>query len=354
MIYRFELWPRTAFFKAVFLFAALMNRINRTYPDRDYTLLSNVIFKSDLSARAMGLLCFIMSLPRDWVLHKNWIYQKLPEGRDAINKAWQELENKKFIICVKSTGAGHAKLPETNYFVCDDPDKHVVFQNAENPNTKNQAPINPVRKKRERKSRVLQSNLKQSNIKQSIPVIPDGITGAPVGDPPPAPEQPNKKKEPKKSAGDEQTKPQGLFQRFTASYDAFFQKLNGVPPQYNGASGTATNSLIAYFKKIAKDRATKDQVCDISDQYVEDKAHEAWEYVLNNWHRLDNFLQAKTRLLDINSNIQNIITQLKNGHTKNKNGNSNGQPTGGGVTTASLASAIAGHYAGTGPGRSGT
>jgi hypothetical protein len=324
-----------------------MNRINRTYPDRDYTLLSNVIFKSDLSARAMGLLCFIMSLPRDWVLHKNWIYQKLPEGRDAINKAWQELEEKKFIICVKSSGSGRGKLPEINYFVCDDPGKHADFSNAENSLSKIPAPKNPHRKTGDRKSRKLQSTLKENTIKQSS-VIPEGITVPPPEDPP-------KKKKATKPAADPESKGQTLFQRFTASYDAFFRKLNGVPPQYNGASGQATNSLIAYFKKIAKDRAQRDHGGnDPGDQYVEDKAHEGWEYVLNNWHLLDNFLQAKTRLLDINSNIQNIITQLKNGNGKNKNGNAHGQPTGGGVTTSSLASAIAGHYAGAGSGRSGT
>lgn len=346
MIYRFGLWPRTAFFKAVFLFQSLMNRINRTYPDRDYTLLSNVIFKSDLSARAMGLLCFIMSLPRDWVLHKNWIYQKLPEGRDAINRAWQELEEKKFIICVKSNGSGRGKLPEINYFVCDDPAKHADFSNAENSLSKIPKPKNQHRKSRERKTGVLQSTIKESILKETIPVIPEGITGPPAEDPPPAPEQPKKKKSTKPPAGDGEQKTQSIFQRFTATYDAFFRKLNGVPPQYNGASGTATNSLVAYFRKIAKDRAEKDQVNAPGDQYVDDKAHEAWEYVLNNWLKLDGFLQTKTRLIDINSNIPNIITQLKNGHSKKQTGNSG--PTGGNVSTASLAQTIAAVYGGAG------
>jgi hypothetical protein len=341
MIYRFKMWPRTACFKAVFLFYSLMNRINRTYPDRDYTLLSNVIFKSDLSARAMGLLCFIMSLPRDWVLHKNWIYQKLPEGRDAINRAWQELEEKKFIICVKSSGSGRGKLPEINYFVCDDPSKHADFSNAENTLSKIPAPKNQHRKKRERKTGVLQNTIEQSILKESIPVIPEGITGPPAEDPAP------KKKKAKKPADDSDPKPQGLFQRFTASYDAFFKKLNGVPAQYGKASGAATNSLVAYFRKIAKDRALKDHAPnDPGEAYIDDKAHEGWEYVLNNWGKLDGFLQTKTRLIDINSNIQNIITQLKNGHSKKQTGNSG--PTGGNVSTASLAHTIAQVYGGAG------
>jgi len=343
MIYRFGLRPRTAFFKAVFLFYSLMNRINRTYPDRDYTLLSNVIFKSDLSARAMGLLCFIMSLPRDWVLHKNWIYQKLPEGRDAINRAWQELEEKKFIICVKSNGSGRGKLPEINYFVCDDPSKHADFSDAENSLSKIPTPKNPHLKRRERKTGVLQSTIEKSTLKETIPVISNDITGPPAEDPPPV-EQPKKK--PKKQAGDDEPKQLGIFQRFTATYDAFFKNLTGAPPPYGKASGAATNSLVAYFKKIALDRISKDGLTHPGDQAVEDKAHEAWQYVLNNWHRLDGFLQTKTRLIDINSNIQNIITQLKNGHSKKQTGNSG--PTGGNVSTASLAHTIAAVYGGAG------
>jgi hypothetical protein len=342
--------PARPFFKAVFLFYSLMNRINRTYPDRDYTLLSNIVFKSDLSARAIGLLCFIMSLPRDWVLHKNWIYQKLPEGRDAINKAWQELEEKKFIICVKSSGSGRGKLPEINYYVCDDPAKHADFSNAENTLSKIPNPKNPRSKNRERKTRVLQSTIEESTIVQSIPVIPDGITVPPPEDLPPAPEQPKKEKEAKQPAGDNDPKAQTIFQLFTSSYDAFFRKLNGVPPQYGKASGSATNSLVAYFRKIAKDRATKDAQKnggnDPGESYIDNKAHEGWEYVLENWARLDGFLQTKTRLIDINSNIQNIITQLKNGHSKKQTGNSG--PTGGNVSTASLAHTIASVYGGAG------
>lgn len=330
-----------------------MNRIIRLKAEKGFTIIPNVVFNSGLSLRAIGLLTYILHLPNDWVLYKSYLYDNMPkDGRDAIKTAWKELEEMGFIE-VRKEGGGKGKLPEINYYVYDSPQKVAGFQSTETRRSESRPPeTRPPGRRRSGTRHLLSTNEQSTNEQTTIPVIPNGITGAPLEDPPP--EQPKKKKEPKKPAGSEQTKPLGLFQRFTASYDAFFQKLNGVPPQYNGASGTATNSLIAYFKKIAKDRATKDQVNDPGDQYVEDKAHEAWEYVLNNWHRLDNFLQAKTRLLDINSNIQNIITQLKNGHTKNKNGNSNGQPTGGGVTTASLASAIAGHYAGAGPGRSGT
>lgn len=316
-----------------------MNRIFRTKPETDFTIINNCVFKNDLSARAMGLLCYMLSLPNDWVIYKTFIYKKLPEGREAITKAWNELEQKGFIISIKTEGKGKGKLPEINYFVYDSPQKDADFSHAENqqPKTsqrKNRHPKNP-----HRKSRILQSTIEESTIEQ-IPVIPIGIT-----DPEPEKEPKAAKKE-KKQNSDPAPKDLTTFQRFTASYDAFFKKLNGVPAQYGKASGAATNSLIAYFRKIATARAIKDQVNSPGEQYIDDKALEGWEYVLNNWLKLDGFLQTKTRLIDINSNIQNIITQLKNGHSKKPNGNSG--PTGGNISTASLAQTIAAAYGSTG------
>lgn len=324
-----------------------MNRIIRTKAESDFTIINNSVFKSELSARAMGLLCYMMSLPADWVIYKTFIYKKLPEGREAITKAWNELEEKGFIISKKMPGQGKGKLPETNYFIYDSPQKDADFTHAEKAQPKNSERKNRQPKNPHRKTRTLQSTMEESTKEKSIPVIPEGITGLPPQDPPPAPEQPKKKTETKKPAADGEAKQQGIFQRFTATYDAFFKKLNGVPAQYGKASGAATNSLVAYFRKIAKDRALKDCAPnDPGEAYIDEKAHEGWEYVLNNWDKLDGFLQTKTRLIDINSNIQNIITQLKNGHSKKQTGNSG--PTGGNVSTASLAHTIAAVYGGAG------
>jgi hypothetical protein len=315
-----------------------MNRIIRSKPETDFTIISNSVFKTDLSARAMGLLCYMLSLPPDWVIYKTFIYKKLPEGREAITKAWKELEEKKFIISKKTTGTGKGKLPETNYFVYDNPQKDADLSHANNPQPKIPQPKIRTRKNPHPKSRILQSTIEESTIEESIPVIPIGITVPPHDDP-----KPKKEKKPKTAPEEKQ---QGVYRRFTDAYDVFFKKLNGVPAQYGKASGAATNSLVAYFRKIAKDRATKDAINEPSETYIDDKAHEGWVYVLNNWGRLDGFLQTKTRLIDINSNIQNIITQLKNGHSKKQTGNSG--PTGGNVSTASLAHTIAAVYGGPG------
>ncbi len=270
------------------------------------------------------------------------------DGRQSIDSAWKELADAGFIKTKKEfTKKGN--LPVINYYVYEYPQKDVDFQHAGFQHAGSTQRESSVPKTSVRETDQLLSTDELSIKKQSIPDISSDISGPPVGDPPPG--KSKKKKAPKNAPVNSEPKELTIFQRFTATYDDFFRKLNGVPPQYNGASGTATNSLVSYFRKIAKDRALKDAVNDPNERYIDDKALEGWEYVLNNWHRLDNFTQGKTRLLDINSNIQNIITILKNGHSKTKNGN--GQPTGGGVSTSSLASAIKNHYSGVGQNKPG-
>lgn len=339
--------PARPFFKAVFLFYSLMNRIIRVKAEKGFTIVPNTVFNSGLSLRAIGLLTYILHLPDDWVLYKSYLYDNMPlDGRDAIKTAWNQLEEKGFIV-IEKKGGGKGKLPEINYIVYDSPHKMGVNQSTETRRSETRPPETRRSESRRSGTRpLLKTNVQSTNEQNTITVIPEGITGPTPEDLPP--EQTKKKKEAKQPAGDSDPKAQTIFQLFTSSYDAFFRKLNGVPPQYGKASGSATNSLVAYFRKIAKDRATKDAQKtggnDPGESYIDGKAHEGWEYVLENWARLDGFLQTKTRLIDINSNIQNIITQLKNGHSKKQTGNSG--PTGGNVSTASLAHTIAAVYGG--------
>jgi hypothetical protein len=318
-----------------------MNRIFREKQTDNFTILPNAIFKTGLSLKAIGLLTYILHLPPDWVIVKTQLYKVMEkDGRQSIDSAWKELADAGFIKTKKQYGT-KGNLPIISYYVYDSPQKgadcqHAGFQHAESTHAGFTQPESSVPKTDQ-----LLSTDEKSTIVQSIPVIPDGITGPPLTDSRPA--KPKKEKKAKPAPAEKEI---GIFQRFTASYDDFFKKLNGVPAQYGKASGAATNSLVAYFRKIAKDRATKDAVNDPGETYIDEKAHEGWVYVLNNWARLDGFLQTKTRLIDINSNIQNIITQLKNGHSKKQTGNSG--PTGGNVSTASLAHTIAAVYGSTG------
>lgn len=64
----------------------------------NFTISANEVpRRSDLSARAKGIHSYLMTLPRDWKLYKEELYQHFTEGRDAINTAFKELEEKGYI-----------------------------------------------------------------------------------------------------------------------------------------------------------------------------------------------------------------------------------------------------------------
>lgn len=156
---------------------------------------------------------------------------------------------------------------------------------------------------------------------------------------------PKKTKAGKRSQDAGAKNPPTLYQRFIEAYHNWYLKNEGIPPKIDGAAGNAGKSLIGYFEKIVKSKAATDKK-EYSEEQFQNVVIEAWQLVLDNWKSLEPFYQGKIRLIDINSNIQNIIKQVKDG----KQGN-NGKPaTGGNVSNDNLANTIAKHYANNGGG----
>lgn len=64
----------------------------------NYTCVSNEILqRKDMSMQAKGLLVYLLSLPADWEVHKSEIWKHFSNGRDAVYRAFDELERKGFI-----------------------------------------------------------------------------------------------------------------------------------------------------------------------------------------------------------------------------------------------------------------
>ena len=64
----------------------------------NYTCVSNEILqRKDLSMQAKGLLVYLLSLPEDWELHKSEVWKHFSNGRDAVYRAFEELERKGYI-----------------------------------------------------------------------------------------------------------------------------------------------------------------------------------------------------------------------------------------------------------------
>src|ERR1044072_4240470 len=145
-----------------------MNRIIRVKSEKGFTVINNAVFNSDLSLRAIGLLTFIIHLPDDWILYKKWLYKNMKEGRDAINGAWAELEQKGFIKSEPEKRNENGKFSGINHIVYDIPVISVenpvaVFpstvKSAENQFTENPVTVNPLPETRQ----LLNTNKENTN-----------------------------------------------------------------------------------------------------------------------------------------------------------------------------------------------
>lgn len=92
-------------------------------------------------------------------------------------------------------------------------------------------------------------------------------------------------------------------------WNRFYTQLAGVSYRFTAADGTALKQIGKYLHSLV-DNDT-------------DKALELWRHVLASWSRLDEFYRNNPDLKFINSQLNKIVFQLKNGkqgsHTAKRN-----------------------------------
>lgn len=94
------------------------------------------------------------------------------------------------------------------------------------------------------------------------------------------------------------------FQQCIDIYDKFILDQTSTHAQIDGGEGKAMNSIIAALSKTEK---------------VEDSSKsipEVWEYILKHRDSWDAFHQTQLKIKQINSNLVNILTVLKNGNPR--------------------------------------
>jgi len=100
-------------------------------------------------------------------------------------------------------------------------------------------------------------------------------------------------------------KPNALFPQLIAEYNDWIISKIGVPPKINGVEGKAAKQILSYLSKITEEPLV------------------AWKFVLDHWERVEPFLRNQIKLTQINSNLMNILNQIKNGKSTNKKSTSN-------------------------------
>lgn len=98
-----------------------------------YTVISNHCFRNkNLSAKAWGLLCFMVSVPDNWDYSERGLAACMKDGRDSIRAGLKELEDEGYLVRTRERNAD-GTLGETIYDLCQNPtDKSPVSLSQNN------------------------------------------------------------------------------------------------------------------------------------------------------------------------------------------------------------------------------
>ena len=119
----------------------------------NYTCISNDVFKSDLSLKARGMLCTMLSLPDDWEFSENGLQAILKDGQTSVRSAIKELESAGFLSRTRERDE-NGRMGKCVWIVCDYP--HFENPNLVNSNLGNEPQLST------KESSTNKSNTKES------------------------------------------------------------------------------------------------------------------------------------------------------------------------------------------------
>ena len=249
---------------------------------------NEIINSGKISLKALGLLLFLKSKPTDWNFSVVNILKELKDGFTAVNSAIKELEDLKIIERKKTNINGR--------FGCA-----YIFLDDEKPLSENPTTEKPQRKKPIEKPSIEEAVFEEVLFAEET--------------------KPNKKTTPKKKTPPKpKPVPDPIYKKCTEIYFEWFEKLSGVKPKFDAIDGASLKKIISYFKSIHHDAN------DGTDEFQE--VTKMFSIIFLKWETIDPFYQKQTKLNQINSNLQNIINDIKNKHTVKRNASSKDKSVG--------------------------
>lgn len=150
----------------------------------NYTCISNDVFKSDLSLKARGMLCTMLSLPDDWEFSENGLQAILKDGQTSVRSAIKELESAGFLSRTRERDE-NGRMGKYVWIVCDyprfenpnlvnpnlgnEPQLSTKGQSTNKPNTKESSTKKEPRHKYGEYSNVLLSDTDLAKLKREFP-----------------------------------------------------------------------------------------------------------------------------------------------------------------------------------------
>lgn len=100
-----------------------------------WTTVDNIWVKDvTLSAKAKGILLYLLSLPDDWDLHINELVTHFTDGKDGIRSGMKELMDNGYLFCIQKNDET-GKFTGNDYVIMEDP--RAELPHTENPDAEN-------------------------------------------------------------------------------------------------------------------------------------------------------------------------------------------------------------------------
>lgn len=153
-------------------------KIRRSKCTENYTTIPNAFLqRKDLSLKAKGLLCLLLSLPEDWAIHRKQLPEWATDGYESVNTAFKELSAKSYILGEKVMDG--TRFAGWNYVVFDNPQVVSMrimtmeedFPNTENPDTEIPDPGNTDLQSNNN-TKDINTNISHAETEVSAPYIP--------------------------------------------------------------------------------------------------------------------------------------------------------------------------------------
>ena len=188
-----------------------------------FTYIGNAVFHEGLSLKARGLLCTMLSLPRDWHYSVAGLVKLIGEGKDSIRKGLEELKAKGFLKIEQVRDKG--KIVGTHWTISDTPMELV----AENQTVVKKAP-QPEEKKTQDKKPYTENPPQQNKHRQNkqetkySPYIPQ--RGNERGEKPDTKKRTSRKQQQQEKQEQEAQLVQGLFRMVAGENEQTMRQLN--------------------------------------------------------------------------------------------------------------------------------
>lgn len=145
-------------------------QIVRSKTNSNFTVIPNEILRNPkMSAKAKGLLCFLLGLPPDWVLYKKTLTEYFSDGKESMSSAWDELVEHGYIVSVRMIGNNNLTTG-WNHVVYEQPCKPEQ-ENPETPiksSTLSEVGFSEIREPVNTKTRHYKDRLNKDLIKESV------------------------------------------------------------------------------------------------------------------------------------------------------------------------------------------